>query len=301
MKILHFYIEKRIEWRAAGANGVALLLCERILDRGPRPYVLGDRMPLDDTGMDAIIDEDMLITLQVDFATVLNKCEAEMERRLDLELLLSEYNKLLIAAAFDSGNMLVAVTVNTSMEGYGKRFAADKVSKWVNQNQDVRDTLTEVLAGPSSASTLQTFLKGAEKAWKVRIAKTHPADVNELYAIWRPTKQLLEYARRSKEESDHLTFLIEFAGLFEYWVNGFMQPLIKFPFKHEQPQQNPEQQQPEMPLQQQQQQPQPQMPQQQQQQQHGQQQDQQQQGHKHQKSKHRQKKGTSQKAKYHLI
>ncbi len=77
----------------------------------------------------------------------------------------------------------------------------------------------------------------------VRATKTHPVDVNELYAIWRPTKQLLEYARRSEEESDHMTFLIEFAGLFEFWVNRFMQPLIKFPFKHEHPQQTPDQQQ----------------------------------------------------------
>ena len=59
-------------------------------------------------------------------------------------------------------------------------------------------------------------------------------------------KQLLEYARRSEEESDHLTFLIEFTDLFEFWVNRFMQPLIKFPFKHEQPQQTLDQQQPEI-------------------------------------------------------
>ncbi len=44
---------------------IELLLCERILDRGPRPIVVGDRMPLDDTGVDAIINEDMRITLQV--------------------------------------------------------------------------------------------------------------------------------------------------------------------------------------------------------------------------------------------
>ncbi len=81
--------------------------------------------------------------------------------------------QLLIAAAqgLASGNMLVAVTVNMSMEGYGRRSGADKVSKWVNLNQDVRDTLTEVPAGLSSSSRLQTFLKGTEKAWKVRIGK----------------------------------------------------------------------------------------------------------------------------------
>ena len=41
--------------------------------------------------------------------------------------------QVLIAAALDSGNMLVAVTVNTSMEGYGRTSGAAKSPNgWTN-------------------------------------------------------------------------------------------------------------------------------------------------------------------------